>query len=190
MSKALSKECQSKIKAYKADGWSLFDKKQRLEMTLLKHYELVDEEGTYEVSGEVSEQISTKAGKQAAMRAACQNYATIAESQIRDHIKSSFEGMTDKDVEDLEKFYAAYKLKMEKEIEKELTPTYAVYRSNGKNDQGIETFDIQSYFIVKEGAASEARLRAVTEAIKENETAMKHSEEITDFVKEAVKVVR
>ena len=88
----------------------------------------------------------------------------------------------DKVPEEFDKFYAAYESKVEKEIKGELVPTYSIIRSKGKDANGQEIFEMQSFFVVNENAASKARLRAIKNAIDESEAAQKYADQISSFV--------
>ena len=62
----------------------------------------------------------------------------------------------------------------------ELEPSYTIIRTNPDG-----SYEIRSYFIVAESAASKARQRALEAAMKDSEAAQKHSEKISGFVKES-----
>lgn len=81
---------------------------------------------------------------------------------------------------EFENFYAAYERLVEKEIRNELEPSYTIIRTNPDG-----SYEIRSYFIVAESAASKARQRALEAAMKDSEAAQKHSEKISGFVKES-----
>jgi hypothetical protein len=83
---------------------------------------------------------------------------------------------------EFEKMYAAYERLVAKEIKGEMKETFSVIRDNGDG-----TFEMQSFFIVDENAASAARIRAIESAAKESTVAQKYAQKISDFVKEGVK---
>ena len=88
---------------------------------------------------------------------------------------------TDTDGE-FDKMYSAYERLVEKEIRGELKESFSIIRSNGDG-----TFEIQSFFIVNEKAASIARQRALENAARESALAQKYAEKVSEFVKEGVK---
>ena len=180
--KAVKKEYKSKMKEYKKEGWQVFGTSHSLDVALLNHYEKLAEEGAMEISGVASAFVSKNVGQQSAMNAACNNYARMAESQIRGRIVSDIFNNADKVPEEFDKFYAAYESKVEKEIKGELVPTYSIIRSKGKDANGQEIFEMQSFFVVNENAASKARLRAIKNAIDESEAAQKYADQISSFV--------
>jgi hypothetical protein len=79
-------------------------------------------------------------------------------------------------------FYAAYERLVEKEIKGEMTESYSVIRDLGKDE-----YEMQSYFIVNEDAASKARIRAMENALRESEAAQKYAQKVSDFVREGFK---
>ena len=58
-------------------------------------------------------------------------------------------------------------------------PSYTIIRTNPD-----KTYEIRTYFIVSEVAASRARMRALEEAMKASEAAQRHAEKISEFVKQ------
>lgn len=182
MRKALKKEYKTKMKEYKKEGWKVYGTAHSLDVALLNHYEKLAEEGAVEISGTASAFVSKNVGQQAAMNAACNNYARMAESQIRGRMVSDIFSDADKVPEEFDKFYAAYESKVEKEIKGELLPTYSVIRSKGVDDKGQEIFEMQSFFVLNETAAARARLRAIKNAIDESEAAQKYADQISGFV--------
>ena len=80
---------------------------------------------------------------------------------------------------EFDNFYAAYERLVEKEIRGEMQPSYTIIRTNPD-----KTYEIRTYFIVSELAASRARMRALEEAMKASEAAQKHAAKISEFVKQ------
>jgi len=66
----------------------------------------------------------------------------------------------------------------------ELKPSFSVIRTKGKDDKGNEIYEMQTYFVVNEAAASKARIRAMEEAMKESELSQKYAEKVSGFVRE------
>ncbi len=82
---------------------------------------------------------------------------------------------TDKEFEN---FYAAYERLVEKEIRGEMKQSFSLIRTNADG-----TFEVQSFYIISEDAASKARIRAFENATKESEAAQKHADKISEFVR-------
>ena len=78
---------------------------------------------------------------------------------------------------ELENFYAAYERLVEKEIRNEVQPSYTIIRSNGDG-----TYEIRTFMIVSESAASKARVRALENAAKESALAQSLAEKMSEFV--------
>ena len=114
-----------------------------------------------------------------AINNACLTYAQSAGSYIKGRVMSDMAG-DGVDVEgEMDNFYAAYERLVEKEIRGEMDESYSIIRENGDG-----TFEMQTYFIVNESAASKARIRAMEEAAKESAAAQKYATQISEFVKE------
>ena len=46
------------------------------------------------------------------------------------------------------------------------------------------TYEIETYFVVSESAASKARIRAFEQAAKESEAAQRYAEKVSEFVRD------
>lgn len=68
---------------------------------------------------------------------------------------------------------------VEKEIKGEMEESYSVIRDNGDGP-----YELQTFYIVSESAASKARLRALENALKESEAAQRNADKISSFVRE------
>ena len=71
---------------------------------------------------------------------------------------------------------------MEKEIQGELQEKFSLIREIDK-EGGKPVYEMQTYFLVDEDAATKARIRAYENALKESEAAQKMANKIGDFVK-------
>lgn len=184
LQKALKKEYKSKMKQYKKEGWQLFGSSRSLDVALLTHYDKLNNLGDdgYEVVGVASSFKSKNVGHQMAINNACVTYAQQAGSKIKGRVVSDMSGNgVDADSE-FDHFYAAYERLVEKEIRGEMQESYSVIRDNGN-----DTYEMQTFFIISESAASKARVRALENAAKESEAAKKYAEKLSDFVKEGFK---
>ena len=66
-----------------------------------------------------------------------------------------------------------------KEINGELQESFSVIKENKDG-----TFEMQTFFIINESAATRARIRAYENALKESEAAQKYAQKVSDFVRE------
>ncbi len=181
LEKALNKEKKEKMKEYKKEGWKLFASSRTLEVALLKHYDKLNtlgEDGR-EVVGVASKFKSKNIGKQMATNNACTTYAQQAGSSLKGRVVSDMAGDGTEAADEFDHFYGAYERLVEKEIKGEMEESYSIIR-----DSGDGTFELQTFFIVSENAASKARLRALENAMKESEAAQRHADKIASFVKE------
>ena len=77
---------------------------------------------------------------------------------------------------------ARFKCLVEKEIQGELQEKFSLIRQIDK-ENGKPIYEMQTYFLVDEEAATQARIRAYENALKESEAAQKMANKIGDFVK-------
>ncbi len=181
LEKALNKEKKEKMKEYKKEGWKLFASSRTLEVALLKHYDKLNNLGEdgREVVGVASKFKSKNIGKQMATNNACTTYAQQAGSSLKGRVVSDMAGDGTEATDEFDHFYGAYERLVEKEIKGEMEESYSIIRGNGDG-----TFELQTFFIVSENAASKARLRALENAMKESEAAQRHADKISSFVQE------
>lgn len=182
--KAQKKEYKTKMKEYKKEGWKIFGTSRSLEVALLTHYDKLNTlgENGYEVVGIAPKFKSKNVGHQEAINNACVNYARKAGSYIKGRIINDMASNGDDTSAEFDKFYAAYESLVGKEIKGELHESYSVIRELGNNE-----YELQTYFIVNEDAATKARIRAYENALKESEAAQKYAEKVSEFIKEGFK---
>ena len=181
LKKAQKKEYKAKMKEYKREGWKIFGSSRSLDVALLRHYDKLNQGGddVFEVVGVASSFKSKNIGKQTAANNACNTYAAQAGSVIKGRIVSDMGANADDMSSEFDHFYAAYERLVEKEIRGEMNESFSIIR-----DKGNGTFEMQTYFIVNENAATKARIRAFENAAKESEAAQKYAEKVSKFVKE------
>ncbi len=147
-------------------------------------YLIIPEGGKVEIYNDLDKGIyaSTKSkntGKQAAINNAVITYAQEAGSTLKGRVISDLNANGVDPAGEFDNFYAAYERLVEKEIRGEMQPSYTIIRTNPD-----KTYEIRTYFIVSELAASRARMRALEEAMKASEAAQKHAAKISEFVKQ------
>lgn len=174
------KEFKTKLKEYKKAKWEILGD-HTLEYALANHYDKLNRLGddAYSVEGIATAVKSKNNGKQMAINNAIVTYAQNAGSTLQGRVVSDLAANGVDTSAEFENFYAAYERLVEKEIRNELEPSYTIIRSNGDG-----TYEVRTYFIVAESAATKARLRALEDAMKSSEAAQKHGEKISGFVKE------
>lgn len=184
LEKARKKEYKQKMKMYKDEGWKLFASSRSLDVALLTHYDKLNTMGEdgQEIVGVATKCRSKNVGRQMALNNACVTYAQQAGSKVKGRVVSDMQGDGVNADAEFDKFYSAYERLVDKEIRGEMKESYSIIRDNGDG-----TYEIQTYFIVNESAASQARLRAMEQASKETEMAQQYAKKISDFVKEGFK---
>ena len=183
LEKALKKEFKAKKKEFKKGGWTIYGTSRSADVILLKHFDKLSTLGddAVEIVGVASKFKSKNVGVQMAYNNAVVTYAQRAGSHIKGRVASDISGDGTDAEGEFEHFYAAYEREVEKEIKGELEPSFTVIRDNGDG-----TYEMQSYFIASESAASKARIRAYENAMKESQAAQKYATKISEFVNEGV----
>jgi len=185
LSKALKKEYKTKMKEFKKEGWQLYGSSRSLDVALLNHYAKLNKEGeeAYEIVGSCSKFKSKNVGHQTCINNACNIYAQQAGRHLKGRIVSDIAGNGDDASAEFDHFYAAYESLVQKELNGELQESFSVIRKNGDG-----TYEMQTFFIVSESAATRARIRAYENAAKESAAAQKYAKKVSDFVQEGFKV--
>lgn len=184
LKKARDKERKEVMKRYKKDGWQIFGTTRSLDVALLTHWDKLDKLGDdgRELVGISTRSKSKNVGQQMAINNACQTYAQQAGSSLKGRVISDLAGDgIDTDAE-FEHFYAAYERLVEKEIKGEMEQSLSLIRTNPDG-----SYEIETYFIVNENAATKARIRAMENAAKESEAAQRYATKVSDFVREGFK---
>jgi hypothetical protein len=184
MEKALAKEYKTKMKQFKKEKWTIYGTSSSLDVALLTHYEKLRKEGeeNYEIVGVCSKFKSKNVGMQTCLNNAAVRYAGQAGMNVRQRSVGDMAGNSEDVKAEMDKFYSAYESLVEKEVNGELQPSFTLIKENKDG-----TFEMQSYFIVSESAATRARIRAYQNAEKESAAAQKYAQKISDFVKEGFK---
>lgn len=180
LKKAKEKERKEVMKRLKKEQWSLLGSSRSLEVALLSHWTELDALGAdgKEIVGISTRTKSKNIGQQMATNAACINYAQEAGSAVKGRALTDMAGSGVDTDKEFENFYAAYERLVEKEIRGEMKQSFSLIRTNADG-----TFEVQSFYIVSEDAASKARIRAFENATKESEAAQKHADKISEFVR-------
>ena len=188
LEKARDRQFKAKMKEFKKEGWKIYGTTKSLEVALLEYYEELKKDDVTEIMGEATAFVSKSVGAQSALNAAMIKYAQQASSYMRGRVVRDIFGDANNVPTEFDKFYAAYENKVEKEIKGEIIPSFSVIRSKGKGQDGKEVFEMQTYCLVNESAASKARMRALEDALRESAAAQKYAKRVSDFVQEAFKV--
>lgn len=180
LEKARKKELSQKLKEYKKGKWEIMGS-HTLDYALANHFDRLNTlgEDAHEVEGISTRTKSKNTGKQAAINNAVVTYAQEAGSTLQGRVVSDMNANGVNVDGEFDNFYAAYERLVEKEIRGEMEPSYTIIRTNPDG-----TFEIRTYFIICESAASKARMRALEEAMKNSEAAQKYAGKISGFVKE------
>ena len=176
LEKAHKKELKEKLKEYKKGKWEILGSRT-LEVALAEHYDKLNNGDAKEVPGISSRTKSKNTGKQMAMNNAFIEYAQSCGSTLKGRVVSDLSASGINADAELENFYAAYERLVEKEIRNEVQPSYTIIRSNGDG-----TYEVRTFMLVSESAASKARVRALENAAKESALAQNMAEMMSEFV--------
>ena len=190
MNKALKKEYKLKKKEFSKGGWQIYGTSRSIDVALLKHYEKLNEnENAYEIVGVATAFKSKNIGKQVALNNACNLYARQAGSHVKGRVVSDMANNADDVSAEFDHFYAAYEALVEKEIKGEMKESFSIIRETGKEKKtGAAIYEMQTYYVIDEDAASAARIRAFEQAMRESEAAQKHAELVSKFINEGFEV--
>lgn len=181
--KQQKKEFKLKIKKYNSEKWQIFGSSHTLEVALLTHYEALEKEGVFEISG-VSTSANKNIGKDKLLMSACTSYAQLMGGNIEGRIIEDLgQNLSTEELSEFEHFYAAYENNVKAEIKGELKPSYTVFREIEVH--GKLAYEFETLYIVDEVAASQARIRAFQNAIKESAVAQKYADQVSRFINEA-----
>lgn len=184
LEKQLKKEYKDKLKELKKEKWQLYGSSHTLEVALLTHYDKLAKGGedAHEVVGTATKFKSKNIGHQTAINNACNIYARQAGSHVKGRIVSDMGANSDSIVNEFDHFYGAYQTLVEKEIKGEMQESFSIIRPYKDG-----SYEMQTFFIVNENAASKARLRAFEIAAKESAIAQKYADKVGEFIKEGFK---
>ncbi len=164
LSKALQKELKAKKKEFKKKGFELFGTSRTMDVVLMKYLQALEEGGD-----DVVEMIGYATAKSkgllvtAAENNARQRYATMVNAQIKGQIKSNPIGNSANFNEEIDKFEAIFLTKVEGELKGVLKPSFSVI----KTDPVTGVSELETYFIINEAAAGQARVAAAESAARE-----------------------
>lgn len=187
LDKALKKEYKAKKKELEKGGWEIFGSSRSIDVTLLKHYEQLNENENLIIITGLSGAFNQKSlGRDKAAVNAQTAYARQASSVISGRFISEA-GSASNDVEsEFEKFSQLYEGAVMKEIKNEMIESYSVIRQIETTATGKPVYEMQSYYIVDNAAAKQARLKALRECLRETEKLQKYSNLLEKLVSEDI----
>lgn len=182
LEKARQKELKEKLKEFKKGKWEVLGS-HTLEVALAEHYDKLNTlgEDAVELPGVSTRTKSKNTGKQMAINSAITQYAQNCGGQLKGRVVSDLSASGINADAELENFYAAYERLVEKEIRNEVQPSLTIIRSNGDG-----TYEVRTFMIASESAASKARIRALENAAKESAVAQGLAEQMSGFVTDKI----
>lgn len=185
LKKALKKEYKTRMKDFKKEGWKVYGTARTLDVSLLRHYDMLEQLGEkgFQLHGISAKSGVKSAAEQQAENDAARRYAEAANKDLKARMAGDL-ALTGTPDADFSHFYSAYEAAVEKNIAGELrSPTISLIREETKG-----VYEVEVFYIVNEDAATRARIRAAENAAKESAAAQKYAEQISEFVKAGFKV--
>ena len=176
--KAKAQSASKIIKQLTKEGWVLDSKSKSLEEAVLDHkVALEKDENNMEIIGTSNGASSTGVARVNSINNASIVYASLAKKSVLRGVESTNVGLLNG--EELNNFVGSYERLVSGTIEKELVPSFSIYRrdANGK-------LEYQTYFIVNEVKACQARMRAMETALTEAKLSEEFSKTISGIVKQ------
>ena len=187
LNKALKKEYKAKKKELEKGGWEIFGSSRSIDVTLQKFYEQLNEDENLTVITGLAGAFSQKTiGREKAAVNAQTAYARQASTVISGRFISEIGSVSDDVEAEFEKFNSIYEGAVMKEIKNELTEGFSVIRQVEKTSSGKPVYEMQTYYIVDNTAARQARLRAFKSSIGESEVLKKYVEKLEELIKEDI----
>lgn len=182
LNKELKKEYKAKLKEFKKEGWKVFGSSRTMEVLLLKHFDwLNNRDDVYEIVGVASAFKSKNIGKQMAMNNACVTYASQMGAVLKGRAISDMKADASNLSSEFDQFYAVFERSIEQEIRGELKESFSLIKDNGNG-----SYEMQTFFLVNEEAALDARRRALKNATKEAITSQKYADIFSKYVNEKI----
>ncbi len=183
LEKARKKEFKQKLKEYKKAKWEIMGS-HTMEYALAQHFDRLNKDGedAFEVEGISTRTKSKNAGMQAAINNACITYAQQAGSDLKGRVVSSINSNTSEPDAEYDNIYATYEREVQKEIRNEMEPSYSICRTNPDG-----SFEVHTYFVVSERAATKARQRALEATAKSADLSNKQAAKVSEFVRAGFK---
>ena len=176
--KSSEDQVEAKVKEWKSEGWKI-EGSRTLSGALTSHYSKLEKsEENKEMIGYVSICKSMNVCKQNALNNVINEYASTARSSVKGRIESDLQNNQSIELGEFDKMYAAYESLVEKEIGGAFVKSFSIVKDNGSSKS------YQSYYILNESNASQARINALKLAFEETKIAQQYAREISNFVNE------
>ena len=183
LAKQRKKEYKTAMKQLKKENWKPLQVGRSVEVLLLEYYSKLEKlgENGYGITGEGHVGIKSS-GEAVTYNNAAQKYAQQCGSTVKGRIVRDIATSENNVQQDFSHFYSAYETLVEKEIKGEMKAAFTVYKELKGNG-----YDFQTYFIIDEDAATNARIRAFENAARASEAAQRYADKVAKFVRDGFK---
>lgn len=187
LNKAIQKEYKVKKKELEQGGWEIFGSSRSIDVTILKFYEQLNENENLSVVTGIAGAFSQKSiGKAKAAVDAQTTYARQASTVISGRFINEIDSISSDIESEFEKFSSIYEGAVMKEIKNELVENFSIIRQVETSSSGKPVYEMQTYFIVDNTVALQARIRAFKASISEFEALKKYVNKLEEIIKEDV----
>lgn len=183
LAKERKKEYKTAMKQLKSEKWKPLQVGRSVEVLLLEYYSKLESLGEkgYSLTGEGKVGVKSS-GEALTYNNASYKYAQLCGEKIKGRMLRDMASNEANIQNDFSNFYTAYETLVEKEIKGELKASFTVYRELPEGG-----YEFQTYFIIDEDAATNARVRAYENAARESEAARRYADKVAKFVRDGFK---
>ncbi|MCM1041055.1 MAG: hypothetical protein NC396_01320 [Bacteroides sp.] len=177
---ARSKQVNDEIKKYSQDGWVIDGTAKSVSVSFREYYQKMLLDPNYrelQSNAQGSSERSLNLVQNIALNNAMVKYAQEAKSHVQGRVTNNMGQQNDAE---LENFYSAYERLVSADIEGELQFQFGFYR----DDQKTKKREYVAFYLINEEQASQKRIKAMENALKETKAAQNTAEEISLFIKE------
>lgn len=168
---------KDKVKQLNKEGWKVDGDSRTLDVALLDHYNVLSEEGTREIIGEVSRCRSKNVGRQRAIWSAQNQLVSLLSADIVGRMGSIIEA---DDTSESEAFCSAFEKNMKANVSDLLNASFSICLKDGAN------YQYQTFFILDEVKAAAARRLALEQTAQNVQLSKDVMNKISQFINEGL----
>lgn len=175
--KTLKKEVKQKTKELTKGGWEIFGSARTIEVALAKHYARLEsnEKDLVGIVGTAPRFTSKNVGHQMAFSSAANQYALMTSGTVRGLVENNSSSDGANTANEVDNFIASFIREVEYSVKGELEESFSVIR---EIEPGV--YEMQSFFIVNKNSDSEAKIRALKNAAKENNVSAELTQQLVN----------
>ncbi len=176
--KAERKAVAARVKEFAAEGWKSLQTAGLATLISEHNAKMKSNPDLIEFPGTAEGVRSTNIGKTKARNSAINDYAEYCSGMLRARITSD---LRDVDGEQADNLVAGYERILTQKLEKDLRPSFYIYRETGNG-----TYDVRGFFLVDEAVVDKKSKEALKEAANEAKLSFDYGNNISDFIKQGM----